>query len=398
MSVSLPVRRIALVMRDYDASRGGAERYFVNLSRALAALGHEVHVFAARSAGASVPGVRLHRVPMVSKPAFVRLISFSANTRAMLERWRGRDGLVVSLTMVYPCDVFRLGGEVQREWLRIRCPSAVQRMVKFLVNPVHLVNHYLEKRILDPVRTRQVVTISALEREIVLRHYPYPRERITVVYNGVDRAQFHPGVRLERGTARRELGLDPDEVVGVFPANNFHRKGLDRVVAALALLPPAERPLVLAAGRGRAGPYRSQAARCGVASRLRFAGVVERPERLYAASDFLVLPSRYDSFGNVHLEALGCGLPVVTSTMAGGSEIVRPGETGFVVSGEGGAAELAEAMAQLMDPTVRAGMSAVAAESVRDFTMERNARGILAVLERAAAERGLSGPPVGAEG
>ena len=391
MSAPRPRRRIALVMRDYDSSRGGAERYFVNLSRGLAALGHDVHVFAALLGEVPAPGVVFHRVPMVRKPAFARLISFFSNARRLLEEWRGADGLVVSLTMVYPCDVFRLGGEVQREWLRIRCPSPLQRLGKLALNPVHIVNHYLEKRILHPLRARRVVTISALERDMVLRHYPYPRERITVVYNGVDRTQFHPGVREERAAARRDLGLDPAELVGVFPANNFHRKGLDRVIDALALLSPAERPLVLVAGRGRAAAYRGRAERAGVGSRLRFAGVVARPERLYAAADFLVLPSRYDSFGNVHLEALACGLPVVTSAMAGGSEIVRPGETGFVIPGEGGVAELAEALGRIRDPDLRARMSAAAPESVREFTVERNAMEILAVAELAAAERGLGG-------
>ncbi|PIS36816.1 MAG: hypothetical protein COT35_09195 [Nitrospirae bacterium CG08_land_8_20_14_0_20_52_24] len=365
--------RIALVMRDYSCSKGGAERYFVNLSRTLAKMGHEVHVFAAVFTEPGEQGIHFHRAPMIAKPAFLRLLSFFINARRMIHEHRDRLDLVQSLTMVYPCDLFRLGGEVQREWLKIRCPSPLARVLKLIFSPAYILNLHFEKKIMDLKNTGEIITISALEKKILMQYYDYPEDRITVVYNGVDHRQFHPGVKKFRDEVRKNLGIRNSELVGLFSANNFQRKGLDAVIAALALLPVQNRPRILVIGRGKAAPYQRQARRMGVEDRLLFHGSVPDPERFYGASDFLVLPSRYDSFGNVHLEALACGLPVITTRMAGGSEVVREGETGFVLDSTDCVEALANAILQMDDPERRRRMADRAPETVQDFTLKRNA-------------------------
>lgn len=379
--------RVALVMRDYSSGRGGAERFFVNLSRALAGMGHEVHIFAALFDETETDGVHFHRVPMKKNPSFLRLLTFFLNARSMIERQKSLLDSVLSLTMVYPCDIFRLGGEVQREWLKIRCPSSYGRAFKFLFNPVHILNHYFEKRMMNGANTKHVITISALERDVLLKYYNYPKERITVVYNGVDHQQFHPGVRKERSAVRKALGIGEQDMVGLFSANNFFRKGLDSVITGLSLIPEGVRPVVLVAGRGKSFFYRRQAKRLGVDRSVRFLGSVKEPERYYGASDFLILPSRYDSFGNVLLEGLACGLPVITTRMAGGSEVVRDGETGFVVDRCESIEDLASGMVRLMDVELRKKMSVLAAESVREFTTERNAVEILEVIGRVLRQK-----------
>lgn len=379
--------RIALVMRDYSIGKGGAERYFVNLSRALANMGHEVHVFAAEFTGPETERIYFHPVPMVTKPAFLRLASFFLNARRMIRQLRNELDMVQSLTMVYPCDVFRLGGEVQREWLKIRCPSLGFRILKVIVNPVHILNHYFEKNIIKTENTGQIITISALEKQVLLKYYKYPSDRITVIYNGVDHHQFHPGVREFRGPVRKELGIEDMETVGLFSANNFQRKGLDAVIEALSRITRQDRPGVLVIGRGKTFAYERQAKALGVKDSIRFLGSVSEPERFYGASDFFVLPSRYDSFGNVHLEALACGLPVITTRMAGGSEVVRDGETGFVIGNTSRVRELADAILRLRDPELRSRMSRLAPETVRSFTPERNAMETLQVYERLLKSR-----------
>jgi UDP-glucose:(heptosyl)LPS alpha-1,3-glucosyltransferase len=381
--------RIALVMRDYSQARGGAERYFVNLSRALVDMGHEVHIFAAVFTGPQEHGIHLHRVPMMAKPAFMRLLSFFLNARRMIREYQDRLDVVQSLTMVYPCDIFRLGGEVQREWLKIRCPSPFARIFKLIFSPVYILNLYFEKNIMDLKNTRAIITISALEKEILLQYYDYPEDRITVVYNGVDHRQFHPGVKQYRDTMRRDLSIGDAELVGLFSANNFHRKGLDAVIAALPFIPKKDRPKILVIGRGKPFSYRRQAKRLGVSDSVFFVGPVADPEKFYGASDFLVLPSRYDSFGNVHLEALACGLPVITTKMAGGSEVVRPGETGFVLGGTDRIEDLADAMTRLGEPGLREQMARLAPVTVQNFTSGKNAEETLNVFQRVLRERAV---------
>ena len=84
-------------------------------------------------------------------------------------------------------------------------------------------------------------------------------------------------------------------------------------------------------GRGRAAGFESLAARRGVGDRMRWLGPRPDTERWYAAADAVVLPTRYEPFGNVHLEALASGVPMVASNRAGGAELIQDGVNGYVV-------------------------------------------------------------------
>jgi UDP-glucose:(heptosyl)LPS alpha-1,3-glucosyltransferase len=145
------------------------------------------------------------------------------------------------------------------------------------------------------------------------------------VYNGVDLERFHPRLReVHRTAARAEAGVSPEAWTLLFAGSGFERKGLDVAIRALAALGDSRSRLIVI-GRGDAARYRQIAAEAGVADRLVWLGVRADIERWYAAADVLVLPTRYEPFGNVHLEALSTGLPVVTSRVAGGAEVIGAG-------------------------------------------------------------------------
>ena len=77
-------------------------------------------------------------------------------------------------------------------------------------------------------------------------------------------------------------------------------------------------------GKGDRGPWANLARRSDVADRVVWLGPRPDIERWYAAADVVALPTRYEPFGNVHLEALASGIPVVTTTRAGGAEAITP--------------------------------------------------------------------------
>src|SRR5207249_7854955 len=106
-------------------------------------------------------------------------------------------------------------------------------------------------------------------------------------------------------------------------------------IRALAQLTDS-RARLLVVGRDDTAPYRRLAGELGVAGRVAWLGARPDIERWYAAADALALPTRYEPFGNVHLEALASGLPAVTSLVAGGAEIVD--ERCGAVGGPDGAA------------------------------------------------------------
>jgi UDP-glucose:(heptosyl)LPS alpha-1,3-glucosyltransferase len=109
----------------------------------------------------------------------------------------------------------------------------------------------------------------------------------------------------------------------------------------------------------------------GVADRVRWLGLRPDLERWYVAADVLVLPTRYEPFGNVHLEALASGLPVVTTTAAGGAEVVEDGKSGAVIA-PNDAGALAAAVTRLREGN-RAALAAAARAAAEPFTYARQA-------------------------
>ncbi|MGH7388808.1 MAG: glycosyltransferase family 4 protein, partial [Candidatus Rokuibacteriota bacterium] len=193
----------------------------------------------------------------------------------------------------------------------------------------HRVVLALERRVF--ARTPRIVAIARAGRREIEALYGVPPARVAVVYNGVDLARFHPGLRETlRQPARAEAGVPAGAFAALFVGSGFERKGLATALEAVAGLDDRSAQLIVV-GKGREAPYHTLATRLGVADRVRWLGPRADVERWYAAADACVLPSRYEPFGNVHLEALACGLPVVASTAAGGSEIVAEAAAGRVV-------------------------------------------------------------------
>jgi UDP-glucose:(heptosyl)LPS alpha-1,3-glucosyltransferase len=157
--------------------------------------------------------------------------------------------------------------------------------------------------------------------------YGFPASRIKVVYNGLDRSRFHPGLVKHREAVRRELGLAPDEPVTLFVGSGFQRKGLGELAEALGRIPGR----LLVIGRDDPRPVRRRAAKAGGLDKLIFLGGRTDVERFYGAADVFALPSWYEPFSNACLEAAASGLPVVTTRGSGAAEIIRPGENGCLV-------------------------------------------------------------------
>jgi UDP-glucose:(heptosyl)LPS alpha-1,3-glucosyltransferase len=131
--------------------------------------------------------------------------------------------------------------------------------------------------------------------------------------------------------------------------------------------------VVAVAGRGEKAPYVSLARKKGVnADRMFFAGHVKDIEKWYGMADVFVLPSRYEPFANVCLEAMACGLPVITTKTNGASEIITPGEDGFILEDWKDSATLSTFLSRLADKDLLRKMGEKAARKATGFTWERH--------------------------
>ncbi|MFQ5692761.1 MAG: glycosyltransferase family 4 protein, partial [Nitrospinota bacterium] len=216
--------RVALV-RNAVHRHGGVERYVWELARDLASRGHEVHLFAHR--WEDVPqGVVCRPVGRTGGLSVLKARSFA---RGVLRALRGeRFDIVHNFDRVPVRGIYRAGEGCHREWLRVAAAhlGPAGRTWKRL-DPLHAFHLSVERRIYSRELSRKVVAISRKVRDEILRHYgpggsvpagtALAEEDITVIYNGVDLAEFSPpdgpGRKAE---LRRALGLDPDDFAVLF--------------------------------------------------------------------------------------------------------------------------------------------------------------------------------------
>jgi D-inositol-3-phosphate glycosyltransferase len=181
----------------------------------------------------------------------------------------------------------------------------------------------------------RIVCASEHERHLLSRLYDADPERIAVVPCGVDLDLFHPE---DKEAARRALGYNDERII-LFVGRIEPLKGIDILIGAAAQLAEESDCYVLIVGgdrhsRRQVSHLQGLASDLGIGERVCFLGAVDH-EKLplyYNAADVCVVPSFYESFGLVALEAMACGTPVVASRVGGLTGTVRDGETGYLIS------------------------------------------------------------------
>lgn len=362
-----PAPRIALIRQKYT-SFGGAERFVAGVLDALVQSGARLSVIARH--WQHQPGVESIKV----KPFFVGRLwrdrSFARQACRVVEE-RGFD-LVQSHERLACCDIYRAGDGVHREWLRQRARtlSLLGRLLQWL-SPYHRYVCAAERRVFTSPRLRAVICNSEMVRQEILDHFGALDDvRLEVIYNAVDLNRFTPLLRSRfRQKMLNELVIPERSQVYLFVGSGFARKGLAQALRALSRLPL--HCYLVVVGRDRhVRRYERLSRRLGVESRVRFVGPQEDTTPYYGAADALVLPTLYDPFPNVVLEAMASGLPVVTSLKCGAVDLIRDGENGFLCDAldvEG----LAWRMRELLDPKLRDRLAFGSRSLVEGWTAEQ---------------------------
>ena len=172
------------------------------------------------------------------------------------------------------------------------------------------------------------------ERDDLFRLYHVPPHKVKVVPPGVDLGLFHP---LDKVKARQALGLSYKNIV-LSVGRVEPLKGLDLLIGAMAMLDNLHDTGLVIVG-GRQGSDREMNRLSAMASALKvddhvtFVGTVDQAElpAYYSAADVFVLPSYYESFGMVTLEAMACGTPIIASRVGGPKTFVTGGVTGYLI-------------------------------------------------------------------
>jgi UDP-glucose:(heptosyl)LPS alpha-1,3-glucosyltransferase len=374
--------KIAIIRKKY-IFHGGAESFSQNFIRAFTAAGHEVHIYAARwKVPEDIPNVHFHRVPCITFNSLLRDLSFVISTYFMLRR--SDYDIIQTHDKTLWQDIYRGGDGCHLSWLQERWKrTTFLRKCSIAFNPYHWLVLMLERIILRTHRYRRSIAISQFVKRNMLDNYRVPPEDIDVIYNGADLEKFHPRNReRHRADVRARHGISEDETVALFLGSGFERKGVRFLLKALELVP--EPLTVLIAGRGPKLPYNDPHNN----KKVIYTGPVPDSHAYYASADMFVFPTVYEPFGNVHFEALASGLPVVTTGLAGGGEVIEQGVDGFVVPLPESSQEIADAIRAMLDPDRRAEMSRKAREKAEQFTFDRHIAETMKVYERVLREKG----------
>lgn len=353
--------KLAIVRQKYNPY-GGAERF---IERALAALAATDQVDLTVIARQWQPrqGVRFVECNPPYRTSLTRDRSFAQAVSEHLATHPGAFDIVQSHERIPGLMLYRAGDGVHATWLeqRARATPAFRRFA-IAANPYHRYVKATERLMFTHPALRRVICNSAMVRDDIMQRFGVPAERLAVIYNGVDLERYHPRNRDQCVAVRAGLGIPADAPLFIYAGSGFERKGVAQLLQAMARVSAQARVLIVGVDK-HAKRYQAQAARLGLGDRAHFLGGRDDLPALYGAADAFVLPTLYDPMPNAAVEALACGLPVITSLQCGAREMITEGKNGYVTDAldhQG----LAAALTELSVPGRADSMRAAARASV----------------------------------
>ncbi len=377
--------KIALAHKRLDLS-GGTERDLYRTAQGLRDLGHEIHLFCTKFAVEAPPGTYPHCLPVLSWGRTARLWSLARRGPAAIRR-SGCD-VVVGFGRLIEQDVIRCGGGTHRGFLeRLGSKAGARRRLWQRLSLYHRTLLALEELQFKPENFKQIVAVSEEVKNDIMRYYSVPAERITVLYNGVDHDRFQIALRDQwRCSVRRNLAIPECAPVVLFVGSGFRRKGLDRLLGIWGL-PEMQNVYLLVVGEdARIRQYRAHAAAVA-RERIVFLGRQETVEKFYAAADVVALPSIQEAFGNVVLEALSCGLPVVVARGVGAAEVLQGSLACGVVNNADEPSELVQKLTLQLRRAGEPDFPRTARSLAEQYSWQNHFRKLESVLIEACAAR-----------
>lgn len=310
------------------------------------------------------PGLRWTRVRTPRAPFVIAFPTF-AICAAVLLATGARDRVVTTLGAIVPSRI----DAATVQFCHHGFDGAGAAPNRGGTTPVDRVHQWLARQMARameswcyrPSRVRQLIAVSPGIREELQLAFPALAASVTVIANGVDAAHFRPD-DATRTSVRSSLGISPASRAAIFVGGDWERKGLDVALRALATTPDW---ILLVVGPGDRRRYEVIAASVGVADRVMFAGPQADTWPFFAAADAFVLPTRYEGFALVTLEAAAAGLPLLLTAAAGAGALLVPGVNGCLL--ERTPEAFAGALALLSDTEVAKRMGEEARAAVGKF-------------------------------
>lgn len=413
--------KVALIIEHFDPSRGGAEHLTFWLAGELVKAGLDVHVvchdvgarinrYRAASQRASHDAEASHRAhaPEPDVPAGVsvhKLRGIRLNSALGFRRFGRRarhwcavhkPDVVHSMTVAFPGDLYHphagVYARIQAQAIASRNTATAARFKRLLLrlSPKQRTLLALERAAVAPPPTgaAKILSICRMLTQQFREAYGLPNQRLVELEN--PRMTALPDIAQDaqsRAWFRGHYGLASTDRVALFVGHDFRRKGLRWAIEAIAAAPAWK---LLVVGLGKVREYVEQVEAAGLQDRVKFVGPTRQMDQVYAAGDALLLPTFYDSFGLVVVEALAHGLPAISTEFLGAADLVRRNNVGTIVPTPRDVSAMAAALTALpQEGRAREDLAARARTAAAGMAPEDYVRQIVSVYQRFAAQRRL---------
>ncbi len=379
--------------------KAGVERIMFEAARFLSSRGHSVSIYANEWEVDESCSIDYQPVTAWKQPPFLHGISYYHYSQKQLQR--AEYDVLNTYGCVCPLDGVHWVQSVHRAWLTrskmFRHPLSKSRL-KQRLNPAHPILLALEEKHFRDRRYQKIIATTPEVRDDLNHFYGVPPEDVVIMPNGFSPTEFNPQHRAERrAQMRARLGLAEEHIALLFVANELQRKGYRTILEALRLLNRPELRL-LVVGRPARQSVERQAAEFGLTNQVIACGPTQDVSAYHAASDAFVLPTQYEAYCLAILEALGSGLPVVTTRVPGAQDAIQHGCNGFLIDDPKSGAQCAAVLEPLLDLRVREQMSSEAAQSSLPFRWPSILPQYEDLLLECAGERSAPGIPQRSEG
>lgn len=346
---------VCLITKMYPPRTGGGATYAYELANALGELGHSVDVYTQAvpwkdESLATHPNVTVTRITKARPLVVLSTLYFSIACRlfASFDEYDVIHGTLMPASTIAFGPFFLRSldvplvltshGTAFDEARSVEPHTFADYLFRYVFHPLNVVMDAVSGRFAD-----RIIAVSDHTHDQLRDLYKFDEDRLVTIPPGIDTERFrpaeerHPAVDETRESILVLSRLDP-------------RKGIDKAIRAFAQLDRPEAELLIA-GTGRLESSLKQlAVELGVQDDVRFVGFIPDDElpALYSSVDVFVLPSEYEGFGIVFMEAMACGTPVIGTDVGGVPTAIEADETGYLVS-QNAVSELADRINTLLE-------------------------------------------------
>ncbi|RLB12058.1 MAG: hypothetical protein DRG39_02890 [Deltaproteobacteria bacterium] len=342
--------KIALVSRFCD-KRQGIPYVVAELAERFVRE-HEVHVFTQSWKDINDKRIIFHKVPVITQRWYFNFLEFFLISGIMLRK--------------HKFDIINLHDPCWYPGSVVTCHALPRAGIKFVRSLNNLekekinFRYYLPFMVLNSIfeynfRIRKwgkIIAVSTKIQEELSEFLHIPKKNIVVISNGVDLKKFKPD---KRGQYRREIldrhNLREEDFILLFVGYGYLRKGLQFLLKTLSLIRNNQLKLLVVGNDDTRNLnfIVSMVKSLNLKKKVIFAGTRSDVFKYYVASNAFVLPTLYEPFGNVILEAMASGLPVIVSRLAGASELIQDGKNGILINDPTNIEEIANKIKLLLN-------------------------------------------------